>query len=80
MVLNHMLKAVIKRKSRFAMLQRAGVNAAMLVRTGGLATETYGSEVMGVSTTMLHKQRSATAAATAAANGRPGKRRTLHLF
>ena len=35
MVLTQQLKAFRKRKSRFSLLQRAGVSIGMLVRTGG---------------------------------------------
>ena len=72
-VLKDRLKAFKRRRARYELLKRWGVGTAVVARTGGLVAETYGSEVMGVGTSLLRSQRQAMARAVAPAGGGAGQ-------
>ena len=63
------LAKFVKRRGRFRRLRRAGVNTSRLMRSGGTAALQFGQAVVGVSPTMLLRQRRAVAAATVPSNG-----------
>ena len=65
--------AFAARVPRFRWLRRAGIDAAMLVRTGGKQSMTYGAAVIGVSNALLRNQRSVASAASSPASGRGGQ-------
>ena len=64
-VMQTRLKNFTKRIPRFKILKRAGVDTAILVRTGGLAAVMHGLGSSGVSPSMLLHQRRAVLAAAA---------------
>ena len=72
-VMQARLKNFTKRIPRFKMLKRAGVDTAMLVRTGGLAALMHGFGSSGVSPSVLLHQRRAVQSATAPKSGLGGQ-------
>ena len=72
-VMKSRLKQFSKRIPRFKMLRRAGVDAARLVRTGGLAALMHGFGGSGVSPSVLLHQRRAVQSAAAPKNGLGGQ-------
>ena len=60
--LRRRLDALKEMTARFKALKRAGANVALVLRTGGTSALTFGSETMGVSSTLLLQQRRAVAA------------------
>ena len=72
-VMQARLKNFTKRIPCFKMLKRAGVDTAMLVRTGGLAALMHGFGSSGVSPSVLLHQRRAVQSATAPKTGLGGQ-------
>jgi len=68
------------RLSRFAMLSRARVDTAKLLRTGGIQAMVYGEGVSGVSDSMLYSQRTSAAKASAPPSGSCGQDLDLALM
>ena len=66
------LMMVSKKRSRYRLLRKAGVGTANLMRTGGVASMYHGSEVMGVSPSLLRSQRVTASAMMAPAIGSGG--------
>ena len=66
MVLTKRMKAFAKRARRFRLLKRNGVDAARVMRTGGLPSLIYGGKALGVSDSTLPKQRRIVVAAAVA--------------
>ena len=78
-VIRGRLLAFRQRLPRFRRLRAAGVSTARLLRTGGIAAMTYGQAIMGVSPSMLLRQRRAAAAAAAPSTGACGQSLDLAL-
>ena len=57
------LEAFKQRRVRFRILKRAGGSVPLVLRTGGIASLTYGQEVAGVASTALLSQRRSVASA-----------------
>jgi len=57
-------KAFVARRSRFKRLRAARVSTSRLLRTGGNAAMVFGQKPLGVSDSMLHRQRRASADAS----------------
>ena len=74
-VLRSRIVKVRARVPRIQQLRRAGVNSALLVRTGIIPAMTYGQDISGVSNSMLLQQRRIAAKASAA----PGSGKDLNL-
>ena len=79
-VLKKRLTAFVKRLPRFRKLARARVRTARLLRTGGLASLSYGQSISGVAPSTLLRQRRAAAAAAAPATGPSGQDIDLALM
>lgn len=69
--------AFVKRRSRFRMLGRAGVDVGQLLRSNGMAAMQYGIDVVGATERQLRKMRSAASACLT--DGSSGKLLTLDL-
>ena len=76
---NKRLSSFSKRRSRFRALSKAGINIPHLLRTGGVAAITYGAEVLGVSNSMLRRQRQVAASTCTITKGSAGQNLDLAL-
>ena len=72
-VVNARLAGMKARVPRFRWLRKLGIDAAMLVRTGGKQANTYGGSILGVSNSLLRDQRRVCAAAAGPTSGRGGE-------
>ena len=78
-VMQHRLKQFKSRLPRYRMLRQAGVDTAMLVRTGGVAALMHGYMAIGVAPSMLLQQRRTASAAAAPSSGLGGQELDLSL-
>ena len=79
-VMMNRLRQFKARLPRYRMLKLAGVNTAMLVRTGGTAALMHGYMALGVPPSVLLQQRRAVNAATAPISGLGGQELDLALM
>ena len=77
-VVNARLSGMAARVPRFRWLRKLGIDAAMLVRTGGKQAMTYGGAIMGVSNSLLRDQRRIGAAAAGPSSGRGARTSIWH--